>query len=200
MEVFYFFWQTEAKNQQTIEFLLFDNNKNRKMNTSKWGPCSWNSMFHIAAGYDFNDKDKVIKDKEYTDYFKSLGGILPCKYCRTSYKEFYKKLDIKVYLASCKKYSLLRFVYDLKEMVNVKLRTQEEQALQIEYQKLGSKQDENTWKILRRKSQKICYTKPTPSFKSVVDDVMKNRAQCSGVMKHCRQPLNKRKSSKKLKN
>lgn len=161
------------------------------MQTTKWSPPLWKSMFYVAAGYDLNETPKYIKDEQYKNFFKSIGDILPCSYCRQSYGKFYDSLDINRYMSmpSC---GLIRFVYDLKECVNQKLVGQEHKALQEEFENLKkhiSPSDEEFWKQLRDKAHKICYTKPAPPFEEVVANIMKDRASCSAKMKSCRNPL-----------
>ena len=107
------------------------------MNTSSFGPCGWQFMFFVAAGYDMNETPKIEKDKQYKHFFKSIGDCLPCKYCRQSYGIFYEKLKIEEYMKmpSC---GLIKFVYDLKQLVNQKLWVQETKALQNEFNNLKS--------------------------------------------------------------
>jgi hypothetical protein len=163
----------------------------QSMQSSVFGPGSWSAMFYAAAGYDLNETPKRIKDPQYKAYFKSIGDVLPCRYCRDSYKIFFDSLDFDKYLkVQC---GLIRFVYDLKNLVNEKLEKQEEKALQEEYEKLlreKSPNDPTFWKTMRAKSHKICFTKPAPPFEQVVADLMKHRASCSAKMKSCREPLN----------
>ena len=162
------------------------------MNTSSFGPCGWQFMFFVAAGYDMNETPKIEKDKQYKHFFKSIGDCLPCKYCRQSYGIFYEKLKIEEYMKmpSC---GLIKFVYDLKQLVNQKLWVQETKALQNEFNNLKetyNNDDPKMWEIMREKAQKICYTKPAPEFDKVIDDLMKHRAGCSDHMKSCRIPFN----------
>lgn len=160
------------------------------MNSSAWGPSGWKFMFYIAMGYDFNETPKEEKDLQYKAYFKSMGDVLCCKYCRQSYSKFYESLNIDKYLQipNC---GLVRFVYDLKELVNKKLRDQEKDALKEEFEKLKTSNISETelWEKMREKGHKICYTKPTPPFEEVVSNLLKDRAGCSAHLKTCREPI-----------
>lgn len=161
------------------------------MNTSAWGPPLHRGLFFIAAGYDLNETPKHIKDKQYKDFFQNLGKVLPCKWCRQSYEHFFTLLDIDRYMKmpSC---GLIRFYYDMRELINRKLESQEEKALHEEFRNLTqqmSPNDPDFWKIFRMKAQNICYTKPAPPFEKVVEDLYKFRASCSTHMKTCRLPL-----------
>ena len=54
----------------------------------------------------------------------SIGNILPCKYCRESYKEFVKKVPIDNYLNTRR--DLCLWLYKIHNMVNRKLGVPEE--------------------------------------------------------------------------
>jgi len=164
------------------------------MNTSFWGKNTWTSLFSIAMGYDLNTESKRIKNAKYKQYFQSVGDVLPCRYCRDSYVVFYNQLNIDKYLNSKKKNMLMKFVYDLKELVNEKLRKQEVSHLKKQYNILSKKYDvssEQFHKIMRDKSQEICFTKATPTFASVVAEYRKHQASCSPHLKTCRHPSTK---------
>jgi hypothetical protein len=70
------------------------------MDTRFWGPSGW-QLFHLT-------KSKKLYDQ--------IKDILPCKFCRESSGEFVKKLDGGL--------SAERWMYELHNMVNHKLRTQ----------------------------------------------------------------------------
>jgi len=161
------------------------------MNSSIWGPPLHRGLFFIAAGYDLNETPKSVKDRQYKEFFRSLGEVLPCKFCRESYGKFFEALNIDRYLKmpSC---GLIRFYYDMRELINNKLKNQEHKALHEEYEKLKTRvspDSEEFWKYFRDVCHKIAYTKPAPSFDEVVKDLYQHRAGCSAHMKTCRQPL-----------
>lgn len=157
------------------------------MNTQAFGGCTWDSMFFMAAGYDLNEEPRSVKDPQYYNYFKSIGDVLPCIYCRRSYKGFFEELKIEGYFG--KPCGLMKFVYDLKNKVNEKLLNQEFEAAIERYRALkgedGSMQKEQLGLELRNLA-KIFYTKDAPPFEQVVEDYMKHRAKCSAKMKTCR--------------
>ena len=68
------------------------------MNVNKWGPGGWDFLHSITFNYPLEptENDKKI----YSDFFKSIGNILPCKYCRDSFKIYYKYLPIDHFLDS----------------------------------------------------------------------------------------------------
>ena len=135
-----------------------------------------------------NETPKHIKDKQYKDFFRSIGDVLACKFCRQSYKVFFDALNIDRYLQmpSC---GLIKFYYDLRQLINGKLEKQERKALHDAFEQLKQEypnQNEEFWEKFREKAQKICYTKPAPSFDSVVKELYSHRAGCSTHMKTCR--------------
>lgn len=89
------------------------------MNTQFWGP-SWVLLHCITFNYPESptDSDKM----KVKLFFDLLADLLPCKYCRESYKKFIIKLPIDDYLDSRKK--LTKWLYKIHNMVNDKLRRQ----------------------------------------------------------------------------
>jgi len=171
-------------------FLFYNKGTSKRMQSSKFGPPAWETMFTFAFGYYLNPLPCEIKDPEYITFFKLFGKVLPCKYCRDSYTKFFESLPIKEYLKQ--DYGLVRFIYDLKNLVNHKLESQEEKALYKEFTELKSQlpmESDEFWKQFRAKAHKICYTKPAPSFHSVLERLKLLRADCSSIEKHCRTPL-----------
>jgi hypothetical protein len=154
------------------------------MNSVAFGPPTWRAMFFIAAGYDVNPTPKKIKDPQYEMFFRSLGGVLPCKFCRDSYKQFYEELDINKYFG--KRCGLMRFVYDMKNKVNEKLIKQEQLLLQEKRQELKKAITQKEKDKIKLEMKKIKYTKPAPPFDEVVAEYEKHRAGCSKKLKSCR--------------
>lgn len=136
------------------------------MDTKEWGPKLWFSMFTVAANYpqeiDMKNKLHVSKMKKHKEFFEIFQYILPCKYCRRSYKKFLKELPIKDYLKG--RNSLMYWVYLIKDKVNKKLIKQEM---------------ENPGKFKTKKS---------PPFEEVCKFYEKIRASCSDKTKTCRKP------------
>ncbi|KAJ3044072.1 hypothetical protein HDV00_003176 [Rhizophlyctis rosea] len=95
------------------------------MNTKDWGPVLNRGLFYVAAGYDFNETPKSIKDPQYKEFFRLLGKVLPCRYCRESYDKFYQSLDNNSSGSGRR-----TAYYDIRNLVNAKLLTQEREALE----------------------------------------------------------------------
>jgi hypothetical protein len=102
----------------TNVFSQEDFNSNNGMLTYVWGPALWHSLHTISFNYPVKPSDK--QKKEYMNYFKSLGKVLPCKYCRDNYKNNLKKLPLKGSVFKNRE-SLSRWVFNLHELINTNL-------------------------------------------------------------------------------
>ncbi len=88
--------------------------------TKIWGPGTWVALHSISFGYPDNPSSK---DKEsYFEFFRLLGDVLPCSYCRDSYKKFIEtgitRLDEQT---MDNRLSLTKWLYNVHEAVNNKL-------------------------------------------------------------------------------
>lgn len=88
--------------------------------TKIWGPHAWVTLHSIAYCYPNNPTDK---DKEiYCNFYNLIGDVLPCFYCRDSYKEFIKNGNTKLDNNALKnRESLTKWLYYVHEAVNKKL-------------------------------------------------------------------------------
>lgn len=87
------------------------------MNVNKWGPGGWDFLHSITFNYPLNptENDK----KNYSNFFKSIGNMLPCKYCRESYFIYYKYLPIDEFLDS--REGVTYWFYTIHSLVNQKI-------------------------------------------------------------------------------
>ena len=97
---------------------LFSDNdleSNNGMLTSVWGPSMWFTLHIISFNYPVNPTKEQKKD--YFNFFKNLGNILPCSYCRKNFKKNIKtvKLDMNV-MKNRKSVSL--WLYNLHNEIN----------------------------------------------------------------------------------
>ncbi len=88
--------------------------------TKIWGPHAWVTLHSIAYCYPTNPTN--IDKEKYNNFYNLVGDVLPCFYCRDSYKEFIKngntKLDNNVLN---NRESLTKWLYYVHEAVNKKL-------------------------------------------------------------------------------
>ena len=97
-----------------------NSNANNGMITKIWGPPTWISLHSITFGYPLNPTDE--QKENYKKYFELIGDILPCKYCRISYKEFISNGCTQLTDNVMKnRHTLTRWMYDIHERVNKKL-------------------------------------------------------------------------------
>ena len=75
------------------------------MDTRFWGPSAW-QLFHLIA----------FTSKHPDDVLNQMKDVLPCKYCRASTTEYVHKHPLRGDPG--------RWLYDIHNMVNNKLRTQ----------------------------------------------------------------------------
>ena len=88
------------------------------MKTSKFGPSSWKSIHFITYPY----KNKKCKSDHLNIFMESLGYVLPCIYCRNSYKSFCQELPCENYLLDNN--DIFYWTYCIHNKVNDKLRNQ----------------------------------------------------------------------------
>lgn len=90
------------------------------MDTKFWGPSGWKLLHYITESYP--NKPTETQKANIQTFFNVLGEVLPCKYCRISFKEYIAKKPIEKAINSKEK--LCRWMYDIHNMVNSKLRKQ----------------------------------------------------------------------------
>jgi len=81
------------------------------MDTRFWGKDGWVFLHSIA--YNYNNEN----DHNYKTFFKSIQHILPCIYCRRSYKKYIKENPVNTK-------NLPKWLYVIHNLVNDKLRDQ----------------------------------------------------------------------------
>jgi hypothetical protein len=87
------------------------------MQPAAWGPPLWFFLHTMSHNFPENPTPEI--KAMYRDFFVSLGHVLPCKHCRDSYQAITRDLDLNVFKS---RRSLSRWVYDLHNTINLKLR------------------------------------------------------------------------------
>lgn len=90
------------------------------MDTNFWGPPAWKLLHLITYTYP-QDPNKNHK-RVYAKFFNTLKTVLPCSYCQKSITQFYNQLPIENSLDNKEK--LVKWLYDIHNLVNNKLRQQ----------------------------------------------------------------------------
>ena len=64
-------------------------NSSSSLITKIWGPSMWIALHSISFCYPINP---TYEEKQnYKKFFELLGELLPCLYCKESYKQIIKK-------------------------------------------------------------------------------------------------------------
>jgi hypothetical protein len=90
------------------------------MDTRFWGPSGW-QLYHLVA-QTYPDTPDAQTARKYEQFFLAMKDILPCRFCRESTTKFMDELPLHPALKS--KDCLVKWMYDLHNMVNHKLRSQ----------------------------------------------------------------------------
>jgi hypothetical protein len=98
-----------------------DDNKNNGLITKIWGPMMWESIHCIAFGYPIEPTSE--QKENYKNFFLNLMNVLPCKFCRDSYKDFITKEENTLLRDEDleNRESLTKFVFKIHNRVNKKL-------------------------------------------------------------------------------
>ena len=90
------------------------------MLTKIWGPGAW-ILFHCIA-FNYPLQPTKEQKQQYKIFFKYIGYVLPCKYCRDSYQKFIKEPGTKLNYSVLKnRDTLSRWAYRIHNKVNKKL-------------------------------------------------------------------------------
>lgn len=57
------------------------------MDTRFWGPSGWKLLHLITFDYQYSSENAIL----YAGFFETLPYILPCKFCRSSLTDYYRK-------------------------------------------------------------------------------------------------------------
>jgi hypothetical protein len=91
--------------------------------TRIWGPSGWLFLHCISFGFPYKidptNPEHLEKQNDYYRFFYYLGKVLPCKYCRDSYMDFFTKLSPMSHLGTRKE--ITKWLYDIHNLVNDKL-------------------------------------------------------------------------------
>jgi hypothetical protein len=90
------------------------------MQTNVWGPAGWLFLHSIAQNYPREPLDQQKAD--YYTFFKQVGNVLPCRYCRESYQKFICEIDTELNMSVMEsRETLAKWLYLIHNKVNEKL-------------------------------------------------------------------------------
>ena len=173
-------------------------NSNSGMSTKIWGVAAWKFLFTCIMGrypvkINKNNKEHVIILNEFKHLLKSgLKTILPCVYCRNSFKDFITEIPIEPFLIG--RIELMYWLYLMKDLVNIKLINQEKICYNDEKKRLKDLfynkiiTEEQYYTQIKQFKTHNFPTIPSPPFEQVLDQYEKNRAECSPKSLTCALP------------
>lgn len=88
------------------------------MQTRVFGPAGWLFLHAIAQNYPW--EPTLQKKEDYLQFFKLVGSVLPCRYCRESYQDFIKENELNKSVMKNRK-TLTTWLYNIHNQVNKKL-------------------------------------------------------------------------------
>tara|TARA_B100001094_G_C18184536_1_gene802925 strand:- start:776 stop:1405 length:630 start_codon:yes stop_codon:yes gene_type:complete len=105
-----------------------DTNIHNGMMTKVWGPPGWFFLHCVTFGFPVSpeqfDRDKGLEQgttaNAYYKFFMNVGDILPCRYCRESYKEFLKDENVGPPNVTNRE-TLVKWFWQMHNRVNAKL-------------------------------------------------------------------------------
>ena len=90
------------------------------MQTRVWGPGGWLFLHSIAQNYPWEPDTQ--KKEEYLQFFRLVGNVLPCRYCRESYQDFIKQSGTELNFSVMKdRKTLTTLLYNIHNKINKKL-------------------------------------------------------------------------------
>lgn len=94
---------------------------NREMDTRFWGPSGWKLLHLVAFDYRFSAENAIT----YADFFETIPYILPCKFCRSSLTDYYRKYPYAIpEHGMIPTLNATKWMYQIHNSVNQKLRKQ----------------------------------------------------------------------------
>jgi hypothetical protein len=175
-----------------IDYTLYHGDSG--LSTKDWGPPAWSFLFACIIGrypvkIDLKNKEHRHIQRTFRKMLTSLNIVLPCVFCRDSFKQFCKELPIRDYLVG--RIELMYWLYSMKDKVNKKLEKQEQKCYNNEKKRLKMKyyksqiSREDYYKHLQKFRDTTFKTVPTPPFKEVLDQYEALRAVCSAKSLSC---------------
>lgn len=178
-----------------IDYSKYDSGSG--MATKEWGPSAWNFIFTSIMGrypieIDLNNSEHIIIQNAFKYMLMNLQIIMPCIFCRESFKIFLLELPLEPYLSG--RFKLMYWLYLMKDKVNQKLLKQEKKCYNNKKSKLKEMfynnkiSEKDYYRQIKKLKADIFKTTPTPTFKEVLDHYETLRAVCSKSSKTCKLP------------
>ena len=151
-------WRHVKQTMPRAPFNQADYNSNDGMLTSVWGPPLWHALHTISFNYPVHpDRDTR---KKYYRFMRSLGDVLPCRYCRDNYAGNIQALKFgSRHLRNRETFS--KYVFDLHQHVNAMLGKPENG---LSYEKVRRRYENFRSRCLKDPTHAACQPgAPTPA-------------------------------------
>jgi hypothetical protein len=90
------------------------------MQTRVWGPAGWIFLHCIAQNYP--EEPTLAQKEHYRSFFRLVGTVLPCRYCRDSYNMYINEKDTLLDDSVMKnRKTFSKWLYDIHNKINKKL-------------------------------------------------------------------------------
>jgi hypothetical protein len=107
------------------------------MQTRVWGPAGWLFLHSIAQNYPW--KPTPEQQEYYFLFFKLVGNVLPCRYCRESYQKFIEQGKSRLTLNTMiNRKSIVTWLYNIHNRINKKLGIKDKPTLREVWNKYES--------------------------------------------------------------
>jgi curved DNA-binding protein CbpA len=107
------------------------------MQTRVWGPAGWLFLHSIAQNYPW--KPTAEQQEYYFSFFKLVGNVLPCRYCRESYQKYIEQGTSKLTLNTMRnRKSVVTWLYNIHNKINKKLGIKDKPTLREVWNKYES--------------------------------------------------------------
>ena len=152
------------------------------MQTRVWGPAGWLFLHSIVQNYPWKPTDE--QKNNYLSFLTLVGDVLPCRYCRDSYKKYITGID--------------NWKPTPTELENPDQLTEKDKDLILNISKLKSRKTLVIWLYeLHNRINKKLGVNCDPTLSEVVNKYESFRSKCTKTIKHKKGCLNPMKGLRK---
>ena len=91
------------------------------MQTKVWGTPAWVFLHTIAFNFPLDPTSR--QRHQYINFFKSMGNVLPCKYCRICYSKMIAQGPHKLmYRVTRDRVTFAKWLYNVHNAINKRLK------------------------------------------------------------------------------
>ena len=155
-----------------VTFTREDYNSNDGMLTSVWGPPLWHALHTISFNYPVRP-DRATR-KKYYRFMRSLGDVLPCRYCRDNYGNNTRALDFGPHHFRNRE-TFSRYVYNLHQHINHMLGKKKNN---LSYEKVRKRYENFRSRCLTDPSHAACQAPGPETEKGCTEPLHGTKSKC----------------------